>query len=305
MIWYDDLKHIPLTFKRYKSYTNYFNRLVFPFLSLPLFFSNIIRLIAFTKFLRVSSMELMINSGSCRCGTVLNLRNERTGEILTAQQLRNKLEDIYQRYASNGFFLRIVADIQLSENDFNYLRNMIECVFRFRFHLLNVMNEWCIAIRSPSFNYSHIFFYQHFCTRRSLSIMIYDYSIACNSLNHNLIMLNIIRHKLVCEYDVNLSPLPLEYPENKNISIMKFKNIEGFHFENSEISENLITEYLNSMDSYDVNYENNNKKESDINLKLDRNVHSLREERVLTFVQREPFHLTAICSFCGFDEQIL
>ena len=117
--------------------------------------------------------------------------------------------------------------------------------------------------------------------------------------------MNIFRHKLVCEYDVNISPLPLEYPENKNIPIIKFTNIEGFHFENSEISEKFITEYLNSMDSYDINYENNKKKESDINLKLDRNVQSLREERVLTFIQREPFHLTAVCSFCGFDEQIL
>ena len=45
-------------------------------------------------------MELMANSGSCCCGTVLNLRNERTGEILTAQQFRDKLEDIYQRYFS-------------------------------------------------------------------------------------------------------------------------------------------------------------------------------------------------------------
>ena len=104
--------------------------------------------------------------------------------------------------------------------------------------------------------------------------------------------------------------MPLEYPDYKNIPVIEFQNIEGLtpeNFENSENGENAITEYLNSMDSYGENCINDKNEEKDINNKMDRNaeVHSLRGERVLTFIQREPFHLTANCSFCGFDEQIL
>ena len=49
---------------------------------------------------RSSTMEIDGQTGRCPCGALLNLHNSNTGQILSADQLRNLLAAVYDRYAN-------------------------------------------------------------------------------------------------------------------------------------------------------------------------------------------------------------
>ena len=53
---------------------------------------------------RSSTMEIDGQTGRCPCGALLNLHNTHTGQILSADQLRNLLAAVYDRYVNQYFF---------------------------------------------------------------------------------------------------------------------------------------------------------------------------------------------------------
>ena len=101
--------------------------------------------------------------------------------------------------------------------------------------------------------------------------------------------MNIFRHKLVCAYDVNISPLPLEHPYHEQESEQNINTLFRFNsrkslnfFDNVEDTE---MEYFDDSHFHEVL--------------------SPKKAKILTFLQKDPYHLSAVCSFCGFDEIVL
>jgi hypothetical protein len=51
---------------------------------------------------RISHLEIVGSFGDCVCGVAVDLRDKRTGEVMTAGGLKDKLADVYNRLRSNS-----------------------------------------------------------------------------------------------------------------------------------------------------------------------------------------------------------
>lgn len=46
---------------------------------------------------RVSHLDIIGSFGDCVCGVAIDLRDKRTGEVMTAGGLKDRLADVYNR----------------------------------------------------------------------------------------------------------------------------------------------------------------------------------------------------------------
>lgn len=67
---------------------------------------------------RSSTMEIDGQIGRCPCGALLNLQNANTGQILSADQLRNLLAAVYDRYINKYFYSVFFFDPDIHDSSY-------------------------------------------------------------------------------------------------------------------------------------------------------------------------------------------
>lgn len=76
---------------------------------------------------RISHLEIIGSFGNCECGVEIDLRNQRTGEVMTAGGLKDRLADVYNR-CTNDTHVQSVSEL----TEVQWLSNHIALGFLIR-----------------------------------------------------------------------------------------------------------------------------------------------------------------------------